>query len=123
MHNKQLLGDLWAYRFYRNHLGVYPVAKPPPVRPKVRPTRQAAAVFIRPECSCCGQQECCIAGHGKGGLAFDRPGRTDLGLANPDDLLFISMIDLDIPSPEVILDQVTQWQIRVRADQISGLAI
>jgi hypothetical protein len=43
MYNKELLGNLSAYRFYRDYLAVCPESKPPPVRRKVRTAGRAVS--------------------------------------------------------------------------------
>ena len=60
--------------------------------------RYDAPALLALERSFSGQEENGIAGHGQSGLASDRQRRPDLGFPDPDDLLFVAMIDLDVPS-------------------------
>src|SRR5207253_5327999 len=59
----------------------------------------------------------------KGRNEFDGKFGANLGLADTDELLFVTMVDLDVPTPEVVLNDGLKRQIRIGADQIGGLAV
>ena len=70
-----------------------------------------------------GQQQEGVAGDGKGRLTFHGLRRPKLSLAHADDLFFVSMIDLDFPSPKVILKELIECQMGVGTDQEGRLSI
>lgn len=56
----------------------------------------------------------------------DRPdGRrvAHLGLAHTQERLFVPLVDLDVPPPDVVLDAIFEGNLRIGADQIGGLPV
>jgi hypothetical protein len=70
-----------------------------------------------------GEQEQRVACNGESGDEFDGKCGANLGLPNTDELLFVAMVDLDVPAPEVVLNDGLKRQSGIGADQIGGLAI
>ena len=70
-----------------------------------------------------GEQEQRVACHGEGGNKLDGTRGTNLGLPDTNKLLFVTMVDLDVPAPEVVLNDGLKRQSGIGADQIGGLAI
>ena len=51
-----------------------------------------------------GEQEHRVACNGEGGNQFDGKLGANLGLADTNKLFLVAMVDLDVPAPEVILN-------------------
>src|SRR5438445_2859298 len=51
-----------------------------------------------------GEQEHRVACNGEGGNELDGKLGANLGLADTNKLFFVAMVDLDIPAPEVVLN-------------------
>ena len=60
------------------------------------------------------QEQVGVAGDGQGRLTVHRLTRPDLGLPHADQLLLVTMIDLDVPTPEIILQEFRDRQVRGR---------
>ena len=72
------------------------------------------------------QEREAVASDGEGGMAWYRLRRTYLSLAHAQEVLFVSMIDLDLPSVEISLNQsrcIGTGSIRVGGQQVSRVAI
>ena len=65
------------------------------------------------------QQENRVAGNRRRGLTVHRVRRPDLGLPDPDELLLVPVIDLNVPAPEGILDQLFERESRIGIDRPS----
>ena len=70
-----------------------------------------------------GKQKSRVDSDRKGRDTIDGFGRAHLGLADADDLFLVAMVDLDVPPPEVILDDLLQRKIRIGTDQVCGVSI
>jgi hypothetical protein len=70
-----------------------------------------------------GKKESRVDSDGKGRDTIDGFGRAHLGLADADDLFLVAMVDLDVPPPEVILDDLLQREIRIGTDKVCGVSI
>lgn len=64
-----------------------------------------------------------VARNGEGGLARDGTGRPDLRLPHSQEVLQLPMVDFDLPSVEVGLDEKRRGGGVIRGEQIRRLAI
>ena len=75
------------------------------------------------ECLNGGKLQHGIGGDSGGGDAVDGVGVTHLCLADAQEGLFIAMSLLDIPSPDVLLNDGLQGEGGISADQVGGLSV
>src|SRR6516165_3152704 len=70
---------------------------------------------------CSPQQEQGVGGHGRGGLQLNAVWVTHLRLAKPEKALLISEIYLDVPAPQIALEQSLKRKSWIGTDQKSRL--
>jgi hypothetical protein len=85
-------------------------------------TRQQRLARIR-EGALGGQQQQGVGGHAKGRGGFDRAGGADLRLAQPEESFFFAEIDLDVPAPDIGLDDDLRVEVFIGAEEKRRLAI
>ena len=64
-----------------------------------------------------------VGGHGESRGVLHGCLGTNLCLANSHELFFITEIDLDVPSPDICLDDLLERESRVGAQQIGGFSV
>src|SRR5215469_4900251 len=72
---------------------------------------------------CSRQQEQGVGGHSRCGLQLHTVGVTHLSLPETQQALLISEIELNVPAPQIALEQSLQRKGWIGTDQKSGLSI
>ena len=65
-----------------------------------------------------GQKKHAVNGHGKGRLPWDRGLGVDLSLADAEEAFFIAMVDFDLPSVEIGLNERFGLALGIRAQKV-----